>query len=594
MSKLKNTACMVMISALMLSLAACSKTNTNNTDNSDNTEYSENVDNNNSTDNTEVQQQEVVVQVIEANLIGVGAFQRQIKEALEIETVESIFDMEYQNYAQTLIDEYKASETYTLENPLFILNPFGTNRTGLYTYFTTKEAVNITYTVSVEDESIPDFTATLYSNEEGSAVTEHEGQLIGLIQGMENTIVFEAVNADGIVTDKTQYTVTVPNFGTLDKLAFKAAEIGDMTQLSEGLFTIMDYDLQDPEEYSHILVVDSYGVIRVEITLDAIKNCPVVEFIDGNFVFPYEADKLAAMNRLGKVERIYELGQYKYHHDMEYNASNNTLVILADDSERDTIEEIVVSLDMETGEVTLVADFEVLMADIKERATRPEKNMTYGTEFDWIHFNSVAFINDTDVLLSARELSSLIRVDNIYENPTITSIIADELIWADTAYEDLVYTKGNEFSSHAGQHNLTILHDDSLEDGQYYVTLFNNNWGNSPTWPEFDWSQIEGVNLEQHSQTEGYMGSAWYKYLVDDNTKTYTLVDMVELPYASFVSNSVQMENGNIAFGSGSSSKQFGEYDSNGNVIVQYNYDPDAFVGAYRAMKFSYKGFWFN
>lgn len=411
---------------------------------------------------------------------------------------------------------------------------------------------------------------------------------------MKNTVVMEATNADGTVIAKTQYTFEIPNFETLDKLAFEATEIGDMTKLSEGLFTIMDYDLQDTEEYSHILVTDSYGVIRAEIILDAIKNCPVVEFIDGNMVVAYETDKIASINRYGKIERIYDLGQYKYHHDMEYNASNNTLMILADDGERDTIEEIVISLDMTTGEVKLVADFEVLMNDIYQRATRPEKNMTNGTEFDWIHFNSVAFINDTDIILSSRELSSLIRVNDIYNNPTIASIIADELIWKDTAYSDLVYDKVGEFSSNAGQHNLTVIHDARLEDGQYYVTLFNNNWGYSPTWPEFDWSQLEGVNLEQFSQTEGNLGSAWYKYLVDDNTKSYALVDMVELPYASFVSNAILMENGNIEFGSGSTSMQFGEYDSEGNVIVQYSYSPDSFVGAYRAMKFTYQGFWFN
>ena len=582
MTKFKKSVRVLLMSTLVLSLVGCGKAN--------------NAGNKNNTTNPETEnvQTEVTLQQIEANLISVGTFQKQVKEALGIETVESIYTMDYQDQAQALIDEYKSSAEYSLENPLFILNPYGTNRTGVYAYFNTKEATNITYTVSVEDENIADFTATLYSNEEGTPVTEHEGQIIGLIQGYVNTLTFEATDANGTVIAKTQYELNIPNFGTLDKLYFEAVETGDMTQISEGLFTILDYDLQDSEEYSHILVTDNNGVIRAEIILDSIKQSPVVEFIDGNFVFAFDASKIGSMNNLGRVEKIYDLGQYKYHHDMEYNPSNNTLVILADDSERDTIEEIVISLDMETGEISMAADFEVLMKDIMDRATRPEVNMMYSSEFDWIHFNSVAFINDTDILLSSRELSSLIRVDNIYVNPTVSSIIADELLWEDTAYADLVYKKGNEFSSHAGQHNLTIIHDDSLEEGQYYVTLFNNNWGSAPTWPEFDWSQLEGVNLDRNAVTEGNMGSAWYKYLVDDNAKTYTLVDKVELPYAGFVSNAIQMPNGNIEFASGSSSMVFGEYDSEGNVIVEYSFAPDSFVGAYRAMKFTYKGFWFN
>ena len=581
MTKFKKSASIVLMSTLMLTLAGCGKEN--------------NAGNNNATKpETENVQTEVTLQQVEANMIGVGTFQKQVKEALGVETIESIYDMDYQNQAQTIIDEYKANNQYTLENPLFILNPYGTNRTGVYAYFNTDEATNITYTVSVEDDNIGDFTATLYSNDEGTAVTEHEGQLIGLIQGYENTVTFDVTDENGTLIAQTQYKLNVPDFGTLDKLYFEATETGDMTKISEGLFTISDYDLQDPEEYSHILITDNTGVIRAEIVLDTIKHAPVVEFIDGNFVFSYDSSKIGSMNRLGKVERIYDLGQYRYHHDMEYNPSNNTLAILADDSERETIEEIVISLDLATGDVSLVADFNVLMADIYERATRPEKNMMYGSEFDWIHFNSIAFINDTDVVLSSRELGSIIRVNDLYGNATVDSIIADELIWAGTAYEDIVYKKGNDFVSLAGQHNLTVIHDDSLEEGQYYLTVFNNNWGNSPTWPEFDWSKLNGVNLDQNTQTEGNPGSFYYKFLVDDNAKTYTLVNSIELPYASFVSSSFDLPNGNISFCSGSVSKAFGEYDAEGNVIVQFNFDSDSMVGAYRAMKFDYTGFWFN
>ncbi len=582
MTTLKKSIGIMLLSTLVLSLAGCGKAN-NNTNTEDIT----------GTPGQESTAQEVTLQEIEANMIGVGTFQKQVKEALGVETIESIYTVDYQEAAQQIIDNQKAENTYTLESPLFILNPYGTNRTGVYTYFNTEVPTNITYTVSVDDENIADFTATMYTNEEGTAVTEHEGQIIGLIQGYENTVTFDVTDGNGTLIAKTQYKLNVPNFGTLDKLYFDVAESGDMTKISEGLFTISDYDLQDPEEYSHILITDNTGVIRAEIVADTIKHAPVVEFIDGNFVFSYDSSKIGFINKLGKVERIYDLGQYRYHHDMEYNPSNNTLAILADDTERDTIEEIVISLDLETGDVSLVADFNVLMADIYERATRPEKNMMYGSEFDWIHFNSIAFINDTDVVLSSRELGSIIRVNDLYGNATVDSILADELIWADTAYEDIVYSKGNDFVSLAGQHNLTVIHDDSLAEGQYYLTVFNNNWGNSPTWPEFDWSSLEGVNLDQNVQTTDN-GSFYYKFLVDDNAKTYTLVNSIELPYASFVSSSFELDNGNISFCSGSVSKMFGEYDAEGNVIVEFNFDSDSMVGAYRAMKFDYTGFWFN
>lgn len=568
MKRIKYTSCILLLSFFILSLGGC----------------------NNSTKNDS----NVTIQAMEPEFIGVGTFQRRIKDVLNITQMESIYDMKYQEEAQAQIDAQKQQGDYTLEKPLFILNPYGTNRTGLYVYFNTKEATNITYTISVEDEAIPNFTAELFSNTDGGFVTEHEGQIIGLIQGMDNTITFDVLNENGKLIAKTSYAVTVPDFKTLDKLYFNTTIVGDTSKISNGLFTLSDYDLQDAEEYSHILVVDNAGIIRAELILDGKKHAPVMQFINNKLYYAYDSENIASVNRLGKVERIYNLGQYRYHHDMAYNPSNNSIMILADDSKRDTIEEIAISLDLETGEVTLPIDFEVLTPDIYERATRPEQNMMYGSEFDWIHFNSVVFLNDTDVLLSSRELSTIIRVNDVYTNPTITTLIGDALIWENTAYTDLVYSKIGEFSSHAGQHNLTVVHDDTLKDGQYYLTLFNNNWGSSSTWPEFDWSMLKGVNLEQTSKTEGNIGSAFYKYLVDDNNHTFALAEYFELPYASFVSNSSILPNGNISFGSGSVERQFGELTPDGEVIIQFAFDSDSMVGAYRAMKLTYKDFWFN
>lgn len=581
----------LLVLALVFALAACNKNEGNENNQGQNTENPSGENNNNQNATNDVNNGEPV----EANLISVGKFQKAVKEALNIETVESIYNIDYQNQAQALIDEYKAGEDYSISNPLFIMNPYGTNRTGVYTYFKTDEAVNINYTVSVEDENIADYTAQMYSNVDGSPVTEHEGQIIGLIPGMVNTVTLNAVNDKDETVATYIFEFNVPDFGTLDKLYFETTVTGDTDKLTDGLYTIIDYDLQDPEEYAHLLLTDNTGVIRSEIVLDAVKHNPDVAFIGENMVYPSDFNTIAVVNRLGKVEALYSLGDYHYHHDMEYNPANNTIAILADDTNRDTIEEIVISLDLESGEVSLVADFEVLMNDIYKRATRPEQNMTFGTEFDWIHFNAVAFVNDTDILLSSRELSSVIRVDNIYENPTVSAIIADEAIWADTAYADITYSKEGEFSSHAGQHHLMVFKDESLEEGQYYLTMYNNNWGYSPTWPEFDWSQLEGVNLGQNELTQGYMGSAFYAYLVDDNNKTYTLLESHELPYSSFVSNA-QVYNGNIVYCSGSQSTSgvFGEIDSEGNTLVEFKLNADAFVAAYRTFKYSYENFWFN
>ena len=68
-----------------------------------------------------------------------------------------------------------------------------------------------------------------------------------------------------------------------------------------------------------------------------------------------------------------------------------------------------------------------------------------------------------------------------------------------------------------------------------------------------------------------------------------------ELPYSSFVSSS-HVFGGNIVYCSGNqpTSGVFGEIDAEGNTLVEFKLNSDVFLGAYRAMKFSYENFWFN
>ncbi len=63
------------------------------------------------------------------------------------------------------------------------------------------------------------------------------------------------------------------------------------------------------------------------------------------------------------------------------------------------------------------------------------------------------------------------------------------------------------------------MEDDSLESGQYYLYMFDNNFGYSKTRKDYDWIVNEGI---QTSITEGTT-SYYYQYLVDENEGTYTL-----------------------------------------------------------------------
>lgn len=82
----------------------------------------------------------------------------------------------------------------------------------------------------------------------------------------------------------------------------------------------------------------------------------------------------------------------------------------------------------------------------------------------------------------------------------------------------------------------------------------------------------------------------YYKYLVDENKRTYKLVQSFSIPYSPIVSSVEHLKN-NISFGSGTS-KTFGEYDKDGKLIYSFYYDADKY--SYRVMKYDFEGYLFR
>ena len=61
---------------------------------------------------------------------------------------------------QALEQAKQTGSQWTASAPLAVLNPFGTGSNGLYLYFETSLPTQVSYTIHVEDDTIPDYTAT--------------------------------------------------------------------------------------------------------------------------------------------------------------------------------------------------------------------------------------------------------------------------------------------------------------------------------------------------------------------------------------------------------------------------------------------------
>lgn len=365
------------------------------------------------------------------------------------------------------------------------------------------------------------------------------------------------------------------------------SEIKDAEELENGLYVVMG---NDSATLDFMYYYDNQGVLRSEIPIIGYRSHRLL-FDEQGMYYSISERRIARVNRLGQVTAVYNLGNYNLHHDYVFDDDGN-LLVLATDTEGDAVEDRVVKVDVATGEVTQVLDMGDLLPDFKaERVSEydPETQESANREdegLDWVHINTIQWLGDGTILLSSRETSTIFEISDLYSEPKIQHMIGDETFWKGTAYEDLLLEKEGDFTIQGGQHSVTYETDESLEDGQYYLYMFNNNIGISTSNPGFDWSSI---GLTANTPKDGET-SYYYKYLVDENAGTFSLADSFEVPYSGYVS-SAQDLNGNYVTDSGFAGT-FAEYDAEHNLIASYTMDVEKFI--YRVYKYSFDGYYFE
>lgn len=494
-----------------------------------------------------------------------------------------VYNMNYQDAVDKRINEI-VDDSYTLDYPLVIYNPYGTNNLGVNVYFETEEEMEISYVISVGDEKIPNYSNTLNNDVSGNYTKEHAYQIIGIVPGYKNVIDLVGKTKDGKEVSSTIFFDATKIKVNSDVLV-KTVEGRSTEDMEEGLFVLFGLDKAfNANNY----IYDNNGVLRADLVIENYRS-DRIEFIDGKLYYSYNNDGIGVINRLGRIEKKYLLDGYEMHHDYVYDKENNKFLILvnSDKEKNKTIEDLIISLDLETGEIKEVVDMKDLMPDIYKEAKMPESGVnTYGgSGLDWIHLNSLSIVDNGEIVVSGRELSSIISIKNIYSDPEIKYIITDEDVFEDTKYEDLVFEKKGDFVPQAGQHTITYVSDSSLGKGKYYLELYNNNYASSVTRESFPWDNYQGVG----DFTDGY-ASQYYKYLVDENKGTYKLVKEFDVAYSSIVS-SIQDFGDNHVTSSGRSNC-YAEYDNNGVLIKQFNYTSQKY--AYRVFKYNFDKIWFD
>lgn len=496
----------------------------------------------------------------------------------EVKTSEDItpFNMLYQEAVTEKINLLLKNE-YTIDHPFMIYNPYGTNKNSMNIYFKTKEKAEVSYTIKTE--GLEDFSRTLNNGKENNLTEDHAYQIIGFVVGKKNILQLVLKDENGNILEEKELTIDLSKIKSTVATKIKSKEGVSKEELSDGLFVMFGHDkAYNANNY----IYDNFGILRSELVLEGYRSDRII-FTDDAMIYSYKNDGLLKVDRMGRIIEEYSIAGYEMHHDYILDEANENLLILANKKGADTIEDRIISLNLNTGKVKEVIDMKDYMIEFYDKAIKPEVNTYGGDELDWIHLNSLDIIDGRDVILSSRELSAIIYVENIYANPTIKYVITDPSVLKDTSYKELNYQKQGDFVSQAGQH--TITYEPIENSDQYYLYMYNNNYQGARTRPKFNWENYPGTGTYEKGNESHY-----YKYLVDEEKKTYQLVDKVVLPYSSIVSSIEDFDNHYIT--SSGMSHCFNEYDGDGNLIKEYNYTSKKY--AYRIFKYTFNNIWFS
>lgn len=494
----------------------------------------------------------------------------------------NIYNSNYRKVIKEKYETLKNNSNYTINNPLLIYNLYGTNLLGFNIYFITSEDSYLDYSIIIDKENVNNFARTLKNDGENNLTKEHEYQLVGFVKGYVNKLKLELKNSKGEILDTQEIKIDLTNLET-NSQTFAEVKNGESEEsLENGLYTILG---NDSDEQDYVAMYDNYGILRSEIPIIGYRAHQIL-FKDNSMYFSISQSKIAKISRLGEVEKVYSMGHYYLHHDYTFSADGN-LLVLANNLEKDTEEDCIVKINLETKEVTELIDFEDIFESYVKTCYWDKAGQRDEGEdgLDWLHLNSIEYV-DGDVYLSSRETSSILKLKNIETNPELEYIISDEDIWKDTEFSDYVYKKVGDFKIHAGQHSVRYISSD--EENIYYLAFFNNNYGKSSSQPDYDYTKIGITN--QNSFVGDY--SYYYVYKVNETEKTFELVDNIELVYSGIVSSIQNLENGNILTDSGTAGI-YAEYDNNHKLIKQFSLNLNKYM-LYRVLKFDYKELWFN
>ena len=503
------------------------------------------------------------------------------------------YNVEKQAAIKEQLDADYAAGSYDETTPFVKADPFGTDTLSCYVRFATADPVTVSYEVAGRKKTgdAPKVAAFSRTPRGGDTpATEHEFKIIGLIPNHKNTVTLTCTAQDGSSRTSTFTVKTSALKGEEEeRLAVTAGESN--TPLADGLFTILG---NDSSKLDFMYLYDNAGQIRGEVPIIGYRSHRLLFPGDGSIIMSVSTTKMAQISAIGQVVNVWSTGDYELHHDYAFDDDGNLLVLAShagseadldvdraaakkDEGERVNVEDLIIKIDVTTGDVSLVADLGDIFPDLKANA-----KVAQDGDLDWIHINTIQWLGGGTVLLSSRETSTVIKLTDIYGMPTVDWLMGSPDFWAGSGFEDKLLQAQGDFSLNAGQHSVTYLpSSDTATTGRYQVLLYDNNFGAAESYPKFDWGKLGAAVVTDYSKGTHSFGRI---FTVDETARTYELEEQIAVPFSGYVSSAQRVSNSGSMLVASGQAKTFAEYDRYGLPIATYEMEAEKYI--YRAYKY--------
>lgn len=355
-----------------------------------------------------------------------------------------------QNKAEEVFLAEFEENDYTLENPYVVENPYLINPLCALLMFKTKDSVSPTVTVKGKRYAREDLSHSF------PAAKVHMLPVLGLYEDFSNTVVVS-------LPDGSEKEITIQT-GTLPESVCRCRNISTSADYLQDNFMFLT-----PAGKNLPTAYDYRGDIRwllTENTMFDIKRARNGNILTGSSRFcrmPYNSTGLIELNLLGKIYKEYRLPG-NYHHD-QFEMENGNLLVLTQDFHRDTVEDMCVLIDRETGEILKSWDYKTFL---------PQDVGGSGSQdaHDWFHNNAVWYDKATHSLtFSGRHQDAIVNID--FDTGELNWIVGDPEGWPQDMVDKYFFTPVGDlenFDWQYEQHAALITPEGDVmcfDNGQY-------------------------------------------------------------------------------------------------------------------------------